>query len=174
MCLFCQFVLQVNKVSLSLCHALSGSLQVLSNHNNWSHRLAGGNKGTSVCCWQERLREILLASALHSNHCHAVILRNTEHYCVLHVSGLCLNNLRVRIFLHIWLFMPSWLYIQADMQFIIRYCTAVVFSPQSPLRRLYPWMRDLFGFSSAFPLCTVTPVLLSVSWPGHTAVFFPL
>lgn len=62
--------------------ALCGSVQLLSNHNNWSHHLAGRNKGTSVCRWQERLREILLSSALHSNHCHAVILRNTGHYCV--------------------------------------------------------------------------------------------
>lgn len=48
------------------------------------------------------------------------------------------------------------------------------FCPHSPLHRLYPWIRGLFGFSSSFPLCTVTPVLLSVSWRGHMAAFFHL
>lgn len=183
-----QFVLQVNKVSLSHCQALGGSFQVLSNHNNWSRRLAGGNKGTSVCRWQERLGEILLSSALHSNHCHAVILSNTGHYCAVYVcvgyvwiTCKCAFSYVYGWSMSVWVcaredsihaFLPA--YSHTDMQVIIRYCTPVVFFPHSPLRRLYPWMRGLFGFSSGFPLCTVTPVLLAVSWPGHTTVFFHL
>lgn len=169
-----QFVLQVNKVSLSLCQALSGSLQVLSNHNNnWSRRLARGDKGTSVCRWRERLKETLLSCALHLNHCHAVTLRNTEPYCVVYVCmSECLNNLQVHNLLRMWL--SVWVCAHRDStHVIIHYCTPVVFfPPHSPLCRLYPWMRSLFGFSSSFPLCTLTPVLLSVSWPGHMAVFF--
>lgn len=32
---------------------------------------------------------------------------------------------------------------------------------------LSPWMRGLFGFSSGFPLFTITLVLLFIFWPGH-------
>lgn len=125
-----QFVLQVNKVSLSLCQALSGSLQVLSNHNNnWSRRLAGGDKGTSVCRWRERLKETLLSCALHLNHCHAVTLRNTEPYCVVYVCmSECLNNLQVHNLLRMWL--SVWVCAHRDStHVIIHYCTAVVFFP---------------------------------------------
>ncbi len=184
-----QLVSQVNKVSLSLGHALSASIQVLSNHNNWSRRLAGGNKGTSVLSLTGTAEgnSAVLCSPFKSLSCcnsqqHRALL------CGVCVRGLCLNNLQARIFLRMCLFMSVWVcaredsihaflpaYSHTDMQVIIRYCTPVVFfPPHSPLRRLCPWMRGLFGFSSGFPLCTVTPVLIAVSWPGHTAVFFHL
>lgn len=154
-------VLQVNKVSLSLCHDLCGSVQVLSNRNNWSRRLAGRNKGTSVCRWQEQLRDVLLSSAFYWNHCHAVILRNTGHYCVVDVWCMwVMSKPACVIFLHIWLFMsvrvcahedsvPVFLppaYLHTDMQVIIRYWKPVVFSPHSPLHRLYPWIRGFVWF----------------------------
>lgn len=51
--------------------------------------------------------------------------------------------------------------------------TVVFFPPtHSPLHCLYPWMRGLFDLTSGFPLCTVTPVLLSISWLRPMAVFF--
>lgn len=102
-------------------------------------------RGTSVCRRQERLRgnSAVLCSPF-KNHCHAVILRNTGHYCVVYGCGVCLDN--QSLFLRVWLFMSVYvcvtsdsahsslpvlycMFTHTDHQVIFRYCTPVVFFP---------------------------------------------
>lgn len=102
-----QLFLQVNKVSLSLCHALGGFFQVLSNRNSWSRRSAGGNKGATVYHQRERLKETLLSCALRLKPLSG---RNSQKHrallCAVCVRGLCLKNLQVHNLQRMWLYMP--------------------------------------------------------------------
>lgn len=104
------------------------------------------------------------------------------------VCGLCLNLyvFLFHIFLHIWLFMsvrvcahedsiPAFqpAYLHTGMQVIIRYWKSVVFSPHSPLHTPLSMNKGVcLVFPPAFRLCTLTPVLLSISWPAQMADFF--
>lgn len=130
--------------------------------------------------WPEETRGVVFVSegrlrgnsALCLNHCHAVILCNRGQRCMLY---LCLNNMQ--FFLPIWWFMFVRLRAcEGNTHTHTRHYSDIAhqlfFPPHSPLCRLYPWIKGLFGFSSGFPLFSVTLVLLSVSWPGYTADFF--
>lgn len=164
------------------------SLKLLSNHNNWSRRSSGANKGSSVCLWQERLRETLLSiqiivmcwfSATEGTTvwyttvcCTCVWITCRPTFSLPTVCGSWCLHVHVRV-----VFKPLPLYshtcrllsdIKPWLFFLLLFFSLLVLHYAASV---HEWSICL-DFSFGFPLFTVTLVLLSVSWPGHAASFF--